>query len=174
MAQQDTNNNPFVGQWKPNLVKSRPKLDGALRRLTWVYQAEGKELTLKVLRDGKPASDAVERFLCDGQRHPFGHPVPAAPPMGAYSEGPRSGLSPPPVAQPSRNYVVCRFVSPNVIEGEQGDDLRNAGIHKPFFFGRVIYWTKEVSADGQQMATTTYEDKDRTKIQETFVLDRVN
>ncbi|MBI3896570.1 MAG: hypothetical protein HY313_11630 [Acidobacteria bacterium] len=58
--------------------------------------------------------------------------------------------------------MLCLYASSNVVVGASIDPN-----HK------VSYWTREVSADGQQMRITAYKDKARTKIESISVLDRI-
>ena len=58
--------------------------------------------------------------------------------------------------------LSCRFNAPNVIEGETKSlDTQND------------YWSREVSADGQEMKISSYKNSGRTKLKSVRVLDRV-
>jgi hypothetical protein len=138
---------PFVGTWKPNTDKSRPKLSAREARTKWIESREGAERIFRL--EGRSESS---RTLCDGEPHTEGDPVITA-------------------APPGKDYVVCRYVTPNRIEGETGTVIRDSG--RPFFSGSIDYWTLEISPDGQQMSVTHFKDKPRIKVAMIWVLDRV-
>jgi hypothetical protein len=59
--------------------------------------------------------------------------------------------------------LSCRFNAPNVIEGETKS-----------LDAQTDYWSREVSADGQEMKISSYKNSGRTKVKSIWVLDRVN
>jgi len=56
----------------------------------------------------------------------------------------------------------CTYKAENTVEGETASPD-----------GKKSYWTREVSADGQEMRILAYADKAKTKLKSTQVLDRV-
>jgi len=58
--------------------------------------------------------------------------------------------------------LSCEYMSMNLIEGETKVDSHE-----------IEYWSREVSADGQEMKISAYLDSGRTKIRSIWVLDRV-
>src|SRR6266849_132140 len=56
--------------------------------------------------------------------------------------------------------LSCKYNAPNLIEGETISDSHD-------------YWTREVSADGQEMKISAYKNSRRTKLESIWILDRV-
>jgi len=56
--------------------------------------------------------------------------------------------------------LSCKYQAPNLIEGETIRDSHD-------------YWTREVSADGQEMKISAYKNSRRTKVKSIWILDRV-
>ena len=63
---------------------------------------------------------------------------------------------------PTGPVLSCRYIAPNKVEGETHDPTQERH-----------YWTREVSADGQEMTISAYKDKGRTKLKSVMVLDRI-
>lgn len=58
--------------------------------------------------------------------------------------------------------LSCNYTAPNVVEGEtKASD------------GKTYYWSREVSADGQEMKISWYKNAGRTKLKSVKILDRV-
>ncbi len=64
---------------------------------------------------------------------------------------------------PTGPVLRCAYLSANRVNGETRDPD-----------GRLLYWTREVSDDGQQMIISEFKDDRRTKLRSRLVLDRVN
>jgi hypothetical protein len=58
--------------------------------------------------------------------------------------------------------LSCKFNAPNVVEGETKS-----------LDSQTDYWSREVSADGQEMKISSYKNSGRTKLKSIWVLDRV-
>jgi len=143
-------NDPFVGQWKANVIKSKPRLgkhDGSYETIIkregdyvvysssqWFEEYAG--FSSKVLK-------WQYKLLCDG----------------------RSRSSPIRPTRPTNVYTSCAYVAPNRVEGETEGWNLNLG---------TTFWTREVSPDGQETIIFNYEDKKRTRLRSVQVLDRVN
>jgi hypothetical protein len=110
---------PFVGTWKANANKSKPKLDKDRASYVRTISREGGEIVFssRARRPSGGFSENHYRIRCDGLSH----------------------------------RIQCGQAS-----------------------CKTSYWTREVSADGQEMIVFGYEDKARTKLDSTQVNDRVN
>jgi len=155
----DPDKDPFVGTWKANAVKSRPKLDKDEALYVRTISRDGDDRVISSrtkkpgpapLIKGKTYSEFSEknyRIRCDGLLHPV--------PCGVvYS-----------------CTMSCTYKTANRVEGETyldcpigNETCRTEG---------TSYWTEEVSADGQEMMVLRYSDKDRTELKRANVLDRV-
>ena len=65
-------------------------------------------------------------------------------------------------ALPTGPVLSCRYVAPNRVEGETKDPTQEH-----------LFWSREVSSDGQEMTISEYKDKARTKLRSIMVLDRI-
>lgn len=81
---------PFVGKWKANQEKSRPKLDRKNATYTRTVARDGDAWILSSEMKNFPGSEHHYRILCDGRLHPAPHGV----------------------------QVARRYKSPSLIEGE--------------------------------------------------------
>ncbi len=150
---------PFLGTWKANAEKSRPKLDkvGASYVITIsrdgddrVISSRMKKRTAPPLIKGKTYSEFRERHYrirCDGLLYPV--------PSGAL-----------PIT------MSCTYKAANRVEGETHMECPK-GETCQFQYPRDTYWTQEVSSDGQLMTVSVYTDRARTKLRSAGVHDRV-
>jgi hypothetical protein len=144
---------PFVGTWKANADKSRPKSD----KDAWyvktisrdgddrVISSRSKKPGPAPLIKGKSYSEILEkdyRIRCDG--------LPHTAPCGVFS-----------------CTTSCIYKTANSVQGETHFECPQVE--------RCVtqYWTEEVSADGQEMIISAYRDETRTKRKSVEVLDRV-
>lgn len=193
MAPPPPEHDPFVGEWKVNPDKSRPRLTakdvqcqvGTDRKdgpCTVAVSRDGNELVSKVMATGMAhweAANSESAIECDGDRHLLEKAAPATPgpvfragdSREAQNESPSMGSGPPP-----RSYSLCVYISPSSMEGELGIDLHDphdTGQGNSYFFGTITYWRDEISPDGQQRTYTEFNDKKRTKAKRAIVSDRV-
>jgi hypothetical protein len=127
---------PFVGQWRANANKSRPKLSRKAASYVRTIERSGESLLFS--STGGVAGPETRHFQirCDGDFHPI-------------LAGPDMSLS-------------CLYTGPNRVEGETQYSKYRRG-----------YWSREVSADGQQLTISEYRDKARSKVKSVEILDRV-
>ena|ERR1035441_5534537 len=145
----EPNKDPFVGTWKANSDKSRPKLNKIEASYVCTMSRDGDDVVI---------SSRIKK------------PVPA--PLikkGTYSEFSENhysircdGLFHRVQCGMASCVTSCTYLAVNRIEGEtQGSD------------GKSSYWTREVSSDGQEMRIYGYLDKDRKELKGMEVRDRV-
>jgi hypothetical protein len=140
---------PFVGTWKANADKSRPKLDKAEASYVATISRDGDDLVHSYRVNKEAPAPLIKRntysgvyeghdkIRCDGMPHDV-----------------RCGE-----VSCSKS---CTYKTASRIEGETtGPD------------GKTSYWTREVSTDGQEMILSEYKDKTRTKLKRVVVRDRV-
>ena len=63
---------------------------------------------------------------------------------------------------PAGPVLSCRWLNSSSVEGETREPN-----------GRKLYWSREVTPDGQMMTITGFKDKARTKVVSIMILDRV-
>jgi hypothetical protein len=125
---------PFVGQWKANATKSRPRLSKKEASYERTISREGDYLVFA--SSGGVSKAAIRQFkiLCDGLFHPL----------------------------PTGPVLSCGYSAPNRVDGETKDPNHSN-----------LFWTREISPDGQEMTISEYKDKARSKLRLVMVLDRV-
>ena len=134
---------PFVGQWKTSPTKSRPQLG-----------KEGGSYETAIKREG----DYL--VYSSSQRLAAHSGLPSKVQKWQYKllcDGRSHSL-------PTHVFTSCVYVAPDRVEGET--DTRDPN-------QSTIFWTREVSADGQETAFFNYEDRKRTRLRSVQVLDRV-
>jgi hypothetical protein len=125
---------PFVGTWRANAARSKPKLDKTQASYERVIAREGDELLFSSIGGPSRARARAFRLKCDDRFYPL----------------------------PTGPVLRCTYASPNRVNGETHDPT-----------GDLLYWTREVSADGKQMTISEYKDSHRVKVRSVMVLDRV-
>jgi hypothetical protein len=63
---------------------------------------------------------------------------------------------------PTGPVLSCVYAMPNRVDGETKDPNQSK-----------LFWSREVSSDGQEMTISEYKDKARSKLRSIMVLDRV-
>jgi hypothetical protein len=115
---------PFVGQWKANATKSRPRLSKKEASYERTISREGDYLVFA--SSGGVSKAAIRQFKirCDSLLHPL----------------------------PTGPVLSCGYTAPNRVDGETKDPNQSN-----------LFWTREVSPDGQEMTISEYKDKARSK-----------
>jgi len=130
----------FVGTWKANPDKSRPKLDKVRASYVRTISRDGDDLVFSSrVKKGHSAgfSENHYRIRCDGLPHHV--------PCGEAS-----------------CTTSCTYIAANRVEGDTVSPD-----------GKMSYWTREISPDGQEMTISGYADKARTKLVSVQEDDRV-
>jgi len=124
---------PFVGVWRENPVKSKPKPRDRDATYVRTITRDGQDLVFDSSRGKSKPHVNHYRIRCDGTFHkvPFG-------------------------------LLSCKYITSNLVEGETRPKS-----------GEVGYWTREVSADGQEMKISEYKDPQKSTITALYILDRV-
>lgn len=141
-AQQATNSkatDPFIGKWQLNVPRSKispAHRDEQYKSSTRTYEAD---------RDKIKVSWVVDL----GKEHPY---------TGSYSAKCDGTLE----TADGNNKIQCRYVKPDVIEGELTSDDSS---HR--------YYKRELSADGKIMTLTWFADSMRKEPADILVFDRV-
>ena len=151
---------PFVGTWKANADKSRPKHDKVDASYVRTISRDGDDriISSRMKRPGPPPlikgknySEFFERHYrirCDG----LPHPVPCG--VGSCT-------------------TSCTYKGANRVEGETRIECPKGENCRIKADRQTQYWTDEVSADGQEMTISIYEDNARTRLESIQVLDHV-
>ncbi len=158
LSMPEPDKDPFVGTWKANPEKSKPKLDkvAASYVVTISREADDRVISSRMkkgaappLIKGKNYSQFWEkhyRIRCDGLPHSV--------PSGALS-----------------STMSCIYKTSSRVEGETHAECPKGELCQ----GETdMFWTQEVSSDGQLMTVWLYTDRARTKLKSTEVRDRMN
>ena len=145
---------PFVGTWKANAEKSRPRLDKDEASYVRTISRDGDDV-VSSSRQKKPGSPPLIKGRTYSEFHEWQYRIRC------------DGLSHPVQCGPISCSKSCTYTAPNRIEGLS--ETLNEKTHTNF----KDYWTEEVSSDGQEMRDYAYKDEARKKLKSVLVLDRV-
>lgn len=124
---------PFVGVWKADGDRSRPKLNKAERSYVRTMTRVDEGIVLSSTGGVSKAKTTEYLARCDGTFYRL----------------------------PTGPYLSCRWIGRTRVEGETHDPN-----------GRICFWTRELTSDGQTMTITEFRNKARTKQSRLLVLDR--
>lgn len=134
---------PFIGQWKASATKSKPRLGKDEESYETTITREGDYLVYS----SSQALSAHSGLPSKVQKWQY----------KLLCDGRSHSL-------PTHVFTSCVYAASNRIEGETQTWDPNQS---------TVFWTHEVSADGQEMLTFNYEDKKRTRLRSIQVLDRI-